>query len=290
MMNSAQEAGCHDTMHLLIGTAVLAFALYILAALGPLSRLLGRGPGLIRERRGFTLSAALAALLLHGIALYALLFGTEGMDLGFFNALALVGLIMALIALAACMKPAFENLAIVLFPLAGVSILLAETLTHDVLLLPGGSWPLYTHILFSLLAYSLLAVAALQAVVLAMQERRLRRGTAGGMLSALPPLQEMERFLFQLIAAGFALLTLALFTGLIFVHNLFTQHLVHKTVLSLLAWLVFAVLLWGRWRFGWRGRTAIRWTLGGFASLMLAYFGSKLVLELILGRHWGLMP
>jgi len=100
----------------------------------------------------------------------------------------------------------------------------------------------------------------------------------------------MEHFLFQLIAAGFALLTLALFTGLIFVQNLFAQHLVHKTVLSLLAWLVFAVLLWGRWRFGWRGRTAIRWTLGGFASLMLAYFGSKLVLELILGRHWGLMP
>ena len=276
-------------MHLLTGTAALAFALYLLAALGPLSRLLGWGPQLIRERRAFTLSAALAALLLHAIALYALLFGAGDLDLGFFNALALVGFLMAVIGLAACVKPAFENLGLVLFPLAGTSILLAEGLTGDVLFLPGGSWPLYTHILFSLFAYSLLGVAALQAVVLAVQERRLRKGSAGGMLSSLPPLQEMERFLFQLIGAGFALLTLALFTGLIFVHNFMAQHLVHKAVLSLLAWVVFAVLLWGRWRFGWRGRTAIRWTLSGFAALMLAYFGSKLVLELILGRHWGLM-
>lgn len=277
-------------MHLSSGTAILALALYLLAALGSLARLLRFGPAALRERRGLVLSAALAALLLHAIALYALIFAAAGVDFGFFNVLALVGLMMAVIGFAACLKPSFENLGIALFPLAGVSLLLAATLTRDVLLLPGGSWPLYTHILFSLFAYSLLGVAALQAVVLAVQERRLRHGAAGGALSALPPLQEMEHFLFQLIAAGFALLTLALFTGLIFVHNLFTQHLVHKTVLSLLAWLVFAVLLWGRWRFGWRGRTAIRWTLGGFAALMLAYFGSKLVLELILGRHWGLMP
>lgn len=276
-------------MNLSIGAAVLALALYLLAALGPFSRLLRRGPALLREHRGYALSAAVAALLLHLLALYALIFGAGGLDLGFFNVLALAGLLMALIAFAACLTPAFENLAIVLFPLAGVCILLAEMLPSDVLLVSGGGWPLYTHIVFSLVAYSLLGVAAVQAAVLALQERRLRRGSAAGVLSALPPLQDMERFLFQLIAAGFALLTLALFTGLIFVHNLFEQHLVQKTVLSLLAWLVFAVLLWGRWRFGWRGRTAIRWTVIGFLSLMLAYFGSKLVLELILGRHWGLM-
>jgi ABC-type uncharacterized transport system permease subunit len=276
-------------MHLSIGAAALALALYLLAALGPLTRLVRRGPAPLREQRGYTLSAAAAALLLHLLTLYALIFGAGGLDLGFFNVLALAGLLMACIAFAACLTPSFENLAIVLFPLAGISILLAELLPSDVLLVSGGGWPLYTHIVFSLVAYSLLGVAAVQAVVLALQERRLRRGSAAGMLSSLPPLQDMERFLFQLIGAGFALLTLALFTGLIFVHNLFAQHLVHKTVLSLLAWLVFAVLLWGRWRFGWRGRTAIRWTVIGFLSLMLAYFGSKLVLELILGRHWGLM-
>jgi ABC-type uncharacterized transport system permease subunit len=59
---------------------------------------------------------------------------------------------------------------------------------------------------------------------------------------------------------------------------------VHKTVLSILAWWVFAILLWGHWRYGWRGRTAIRWSLSGFVVLMLAYFGTKLVIELILKR------
>ena len=72
-----------------------------------------------------------------------------------------------------------------------------------------------------------------------------------------------------------------------FVQHMFAQHLAHKTVLSITAWAVFAVLLWGRWRFGWRGRTAIRWSLGGFVILALAYFGSKLVLEVLLGRHWA---
>jgi len=87
-----------------------------------------------------------------------------------------------------------------------------------------------------------------------------------------------------MIGVGFALLTLALVTGVLFLQDIFAQHLVHKTVLSIMAWCVFALLLWGRWRFGWRGRVAIRWTVGGFVFLMLAYFGSKLVLELILKR------
>jgi ABC-type uncharacterized transport system permease subunit len=87
-----------------------------------------------------------------------------------------------------------------------------------------------------------------------------------------------------MIATGFVLLSLALVTGALFLEDIFAQHLVHKTILSIVAWVVFAILLWGRWRFGWRGRTAIRWTIGGFVFLMLAYFGSKFVLELVIGR------
>jgi ABC-type uncharacterized transport system permease subunit len=270
----------------LIGTAALALALYLLAALGLLSRLLGRGPVLLREGRGLTLSAVLAAVLIHSVLLYGLLVTPSGLDLGYFNALALAGLLMALVGAAVFLKPAFENLGLVLFPLAGFSVLAAASFQHDVLLMSDQSWPLDMHIVTSMLAYSLLGVAALQAAVLYLQERRLREGKAGGVLAALPPLQEMERFMFQLIAAGFALLTLSLLTGLFFVQDFMSQHLVHKAVLSLLAWAVFAVLLWGRWKFGWRGRLAVRWTLIGFGSLLLAYFGSKLVLELILGRHW----
>jgi ABC-type uncharacterized transport system permease subunit len=251
--------------------------------------LLRIGPALLKERRGFAASSAGAAVLLHSVALYGLIFTVRGLNLGFFNTAALEGWLVALIALFTLFKPAFDSLGIVLFPLAGITVVLAQALPADQLVVGDQSWPLDTHILVSLLAYSLLTVAALQAAVLALQEHRLRAGAAGGILSALPPLQEMEQFLFQLIAAGFVLLTVALFTGFIFVQNIMAQHLEHKVILSLTAWLVFAVLLWGRWRYGWRGRTAIRWTLGGFVVLVLAYTGSKLVLELILGRHWGLM-
>jgi ABC-type uncharacterized transport system permease subunit len=93
--------------------------------------------------------------------------------------------------------------------------------------------------------------------------------------------------MFRLIAAGFGLLTLALITGFVFVTNLFTQNLVQKTVLSIIAWVLFGVLLFGRLRFGWRGRSAVRWTLSGFGILAVAYFGVKFVLEYLLGQHWG---
>jgi ABC-type uncharacterized transport system permease subunit len=128
-----------------------------------------------------------------------------------------------------------------------------------------------------------LALAAV-AVVLAYQERQLRRKRLAGAIRALPPLQTMETLLFQLIGAGFFLLSLAIVSGAMFVDNLFGRGIGHKTVLSVIAWLILGILLWGRWRFGWRGRVAIRWSLGGFFALMLAYFGSKFVLELILQR------
>ena len=136
-------------------------------------------------------------------------------------------------------------------------------------------WQLRLHVLTSMLAYSLLTLASAQAILLAVQDNHLRRHHPGGFIRALPPLQTMESLLFEMIGVGFALLSVALVTGFIYLEDMFAQHLVHKTVLSIAAWCAFAVLLWGRWRFGWRGRTAIRWTLGGFIALMLAFFGSK---------------
>jgi ABC-type uncharacterized transport system permease subunit len=105
--------------------------------------------------------------------------------------------------------------------------------------------------------------------------------------SALPPLDALEKVMFRLIGTGFIFLTLALVTGFVFVTNLFEQHLIHKTVLSLVAWVIFGTLLVGRIRYGWRGRFAVLLTLSGFGFLVLAYFGSKFVLETLLGRHWG---
>jgi len=105
-------------------------------------------------------------------------------------------------------------------------------------------------------------------------------------VQALPPLETLEELLFHLIKAGFAVLTVSLLTGLVFVSDLFGQHLAHKTLLSIFAWLVFAVLLWGRWKKGWRGRVAVKMTLVGIVLLLLSYFGSKLILEVLLQRNW----
>lgn len=148
------------------------------------------------------------------------------------------------------------------------------------------SWTVALHVALSMLAYGLLTLAAVQGVALALQDRVLRQHESRHWLKQFPPLLTMEQTLFQFMGAGFFLLSLALLSGLFFVEDLFAQHLVHKTALSLFAWAVFGILLWGRWRYGWRGKTAIRWTLGGYTALLLAYFGSKWVLEVLLGTGW----
>jgi ABC-type uncharacterized transport system permease subunit len=148
-------------------------------------------------------------------------------------------------------------------------------------------WELTAHILLSMAAAALLFAAAVTAILLVVLDRRLRMRRIAELSSSLPPLDALEKVMFRLVAAGFGLLTLALITGFVFVTNLFTQNLVQKTVLSLIAWLIFGVLLIGRLRFGWRGRSAVRWTLSGFAILAVAYFGVKFVLEYLFGRHWG---
>jgi ABC-type uncharacterized transport system permease subunit len=173
-------------------------------------------------------------------------------------------------------------LAIAVLPATAVSMILDQVVPGAAVITTSANRALQVHILISLLAYSLLTIAVLQAMVLAIQNRHLHNRHPGGLIRALPPLQLMENLLFQLIGIGFLLLSLALLSGFLFLEDIFAQRLVHKTVLSVSAWVIFAILLWGRWRFGWRGRTAVRWTIGGGIFLMLAYFGSKLVIELLL--------
>lgn len=143
---------------------------------------------------------------------------------------------------------------------------------------------LSTHIALAILAYSLLAIAALQALLLAYQDYHLHSRHPGRIMGAMPPLQTMENLLFQVIALGVLVLSLAIVSGMVFLEDMFAQHVAHKTILSIAAWLIFVTLLWGRWRFGWRGRIAIRWSLIGFMFLMLAFFGTKVVFEFVLNR------
>lgn len=206
-----------------------------------------------------------------------------GADLHFFAALSLVGLGMAGLTGLVGASGRMAALGVVVFPVAALMLLGYAVYGHVQHPEPL-DWRLQLHAWFALLAYATLAVAALFSVMLWMQERALRRREFHGWLRALPPLVELETLLFRTIGVGFVLLTATLLTGVLFVENLLSQHLVHKTVLSVLSWLAFGGLLIGRWRYGWRGGTAVRWTLAAMALLVLAFFGSKFVLEMVLNR------
>jgi ABC-type uncharacterized transport system permease subunit len=224
------------------------------------------------------------AISFHAGLLYQFIITPQGINLGFFNAASLVMWVIAWLLLLSLPRKPLESLVIVLFPLAAIAIGLENLFHSERILLNDKEWGVSIHIIFSILAYSLLAISAWQAIFLAIQDYYLHHKQPSWVMAKLPPLQIMEDILFQMIALGFGLLSLSLITGIVFVDDILAQHLAHKTVLSIMAWGVFAGLLWGHWRYGWRGKTAIRWSLSGFIVLMLAYFGSKLVLELILHR------
>lgn len=246
----------------------------------------GRGPRPLTGSRTAGLIVGALAVVLHAVALRSLLFVPTGLELGFFQMISLVGWQIAVVVLLAVVRLPLAGVAVAVLPVAAAAALAPAVFESSAISTALG-WQLEAHILLSLLAYSLLAVAAVQALVLAVQDRQLHRHRPVRWVSVLPPLEAMESLLFRLLSAGFVLLGLALATGFVFVDDLLGQHLLHKTVLSVFAWALFGVLLWGRWRRGWRGRTALRWTLAAFALLALGYFGSKLVLELILHRRWG---
>jgi len=269
-----------------MNVTLIAFPAAVLYLLGGLStglRLFGAEHSW-RPPRRLGLLLGFAGLLLHAMMLYQELFTTRGLNLSFFNAVSLAAWTVAGLLLVSALSKPIENLAILALPLAAITVLLDLRFPGSHLLGENSGWALRVHVLTSILAYSLLTLASAQAILLAIQDNHLRRHHPGGFIRALPPLQTMESLLFEMIGLGFVLLSIALLTGFLYLEDMFAQHLVHKTVLSIVAWIAFAILLWGRYRFGWRGRKAIRWTLVGFAMLMLAYFGSKAVIELILKR------
>lgn len=224
------------------------------------------------------------AALFHAVYSSSMFLQSGGINFSFFNTASLVSLLAVLLLLSAALSHPVEKLGLALYPLAAAMLALDLSIPVKPHLLHERSVPMDIHILSSAMAFSLLNVAALLSILLAIQDRQLRSRHPRRFILSLPPLQTMESLLFQMIATGLLFLSLSLVTGFMFVEDLFAQHLAHKTVLSIIAWLVFGGLLLGRSRYGWRGETAIRWTLSGFAVLLLAYFGSKMVLEIILQR------
>ena len=259
-------------------TIVLIAALSYLAATVLLARAGAQAP----SRRLWLVPGALAIALHAGFHIHAAVTTPGGPDLHFFAALSLVTLGMAALTSTVAVRGRLSALVLVAYPLAALALLGSALYGHAPTAALG--WRLQSHAWLALLAYATLAIGTLLALMLRVQERALRQRQSSAWSRRLPPLNELETLLFRTLTAGFCLLTLTLLTGVLFVDDLLAQKLVHKTVLSVLSWLVFGALLLGRWRWGWRGRKAVRLTLVASALLLLAFFGSKAAIELVFNR------
>jgi ABC-type uncharacterized transport system permease subunit len=238
-------------------------------------------------RRLSGLTLGVIAVLVHAVVVWRSIVAKPEFAFTLAETASLIGCLVGAIAVVwAWQRPRFAGIGAVLLVTAGLVAAPTNEGARN-FAVERSSWELTAHIILSVSAYALITIAAAMAIGLALLDQRLRSRKPLGWLSILPSVEALESATFQALGTGFAMLTLSLFSGFIFIDNLFSQQLSRKTILSCLAWLVFATLLYGRWRFGWRGRKATRWTLSGFALLGLAYFGSKVVLEMILGRHWG---
>lgn len=226
------------------------------------------------------------AVLWHAWMLWSGLAVTTGLSLSLGNTASFIGLQIAVIAALGAGEATLRGLSGGLLILAGFCASVTGV---------GGSaatlgelgWQIQAHVLISLFAYGLLTVGAIVSLYALVQDRRLRTAQLSPVNQLFAPLETTEKLLFGVTSTGFLILLLAVFSGLAFVENLFAQHLVHKTVLSLIALFLFGVLLAGRQFAGWRGRRAVFLYLWGFIVLGLAYFGSRYILEYLLGRTWG---
>ncbi len=258
---------------------LIALLIYTFAAIY-FGRQFGRHQSLpVRQLR----QVAALALIVHGIGVHGLSLKDGQLAFSLFSISSLIFWVVNAIVLFSSLKKELHNLFLLLFPLSAVSVL-GSILGNNPDWQHRLEYTIAAHVIPSILAYSLLTIASLQALLLAYQNRALKNKSLLANSKLLPPLQTMESLLFEFLWVGELLLTLAIVSGFYFQEDIFAQHLVHKTVFTLSAWLIYAILLWGRFQLGWRGTKAIRLALAGFVCLMLAYFGSKLVLEIILNR------
>ena len=235
---------------------------------------------------GFSLRR-LRAIGWHGTTLWQYIIMPQGLSLSMGNAASFIGLQLALIGILGALEPRLRGLSGGLFILAAVAGAFTGLQPLAGAAADSIGWQLKAHVLISLFAYGLLSVGAIVALFALVQEKRLQAGKLSAANQLFAPLETSEELLFGITSAGFLGLLLAVFSGFAFVDNLFAQHLVHKTALSILALVLFGVLLGGRQFAGWRGKRAVYLYLWGFLILCLAYFGSRYVLEQVLGRSWS---
>lgn len=221
------------------------------------------------------------AIALHTVSAHQLLSKDGGLDLSLMKIITLLALVINSLVYFSRIYKSIQSLNLALFPISVITLLAAlnSTSTKATIYVPLS---LQAHILISILAYSFLAIAALQALVVGYQNWQLKNKHQNALMRNMPALETMEKLLFKLIWVGEILLTVSLITGFYVYDDFFAQQLIHKVAFSIVAWLVYAILLFGRHFYGWRGRRAINWTWVGFSGILLGYIGSKVVIELML--------
>lgn len=228
----------------------------------------------------------LAALAAHALSIRMAIFDGTQVHFGFAIALSVMVWLAIVLFWIESFFARLNGLLVLGLPAAALTSLLPALFAEPHILANASSPSLRLHLLAAMLAYSLFTLAAFHALLMAVAERGLHRGKISPWLASLPPLLTMEAILFRLIHIAFVLLTLTLVSGIFFSEDLFGKALKfdHKTVFAIISWLIFAALLIGRHLRGWRGKMALRWTLAGFVALLLAYVGTRFVLEIILNR------
>ncbi|NNC54147.1 MAG: cytochrome c biogenesis protein CcsA [Pseudomonadales bacterium] len=274
---------------LTIGLAAMAALAYLTASLRVYRRLasaaLTNTAATAANQAGASntpIAVGALAVALHSAVILLIAHNHGGLSSSFFDALSLTALIIVVATMISQFSQHVMTLLLPVYLFAASGVLAAPLLGHHTAIEAHSSGMLL-HIVSSIAGYSVVFVAALHALQLYAAEKKLRAGITRPWLQALPPLQTMENHLFHLIALGWLVISVAITSGALYVENLLDQQLLHKTVFSIVSWLLLSALLAGRWLYGWRGRTAVRWTLGAFIALLLGYLGSKFMLDIVLG-------
>lgn len=263
---------------LMLVSGVVASTCYLAASLMQIQNILkGARFGQVVKFTG------LAAVLTHGVTAVLDFRVAGAYDLGLYPMLSVMALSIAAIVLISSLRRPVDNLFIVIYPIALATVVLQLVFQGDYTPRSDITGGIFSHIILSVIAYSLITMAAAQALLLSLGDNLLRHHHLV-VLRNMPPLETMEQLMFEMLWFGLVFLTLSIASGFIFLQDVSGPGLVHHTVITLAAWIVFSILMWGRYQLGWRGAIASRWTLSGFALLVLGYFGSKIVLEIILGK------
>ncbi len=269
-----------DLLTSLAGITTLVFYGYALKLLWPASEI---GAQAAETSESSARWVVLLALLAHAYSTHQILFEENTVRLSLLYVANVVSLIMTVVVLIAAWRLPVARLFLLTVPLGMLAVALSLFVDPGFTTSQALSMPLLSHIVISLAAYSALMLAACQSILLAILDKRLK--TPGRQTSQwLPPLETMEQLLVAMLWIGLTLLTASIASGFLFLEDMFVQNVAHHIIITSLSWIVYALFLGGRYVLGWRGLTAVRWTLVAFALLVIGYLGSKFVLEYILQR------